>query len=100
MSDLTIKTYKYGDISIQVKIDFEENEITILDGKRNPKQWIFSKRGLAFMQGWLNILEAMKYAVTEAGKELEAYQVEKAEERGEVLEAVFLYDLKESKKKK
>lgn len=97
MNDLVIKTYTHKGIGVQVRIDFPANEISILDGNRNPKQWIFQRRGIEYMQGWLNIFEALKYATKEAGKELEAYRQAKADERGEFLEAVFIAELKEDK---
>lgn len=72
---LEIKTYIHKDVSVAVKIDYDKKEISLMEGGNlaNHKQWIFSKRGLEFMQGWQNILDAMKFAIKEATKELKAH---------------------------
>lgn len=71
---LEIKTYRHKDIDIKVKIDFDKNEISILGNEAEPKAFIFVKRGIEYMNSWINVLDSMKYAITEAKKELESYQ--------------------------
>jgi len=100
---LEIKTYNAYDIDITIKIDYDKEEISLveketdrshLQGMPSPqyvnKSWVFVGRGLEYMQGWENILEAMKYAIKEASKELSSYlkevQKEKEDEVCDVLD--------------
>lgn len=78
---LVEKMYTFGDVAVAVRIDFKQKHISLIDTKTNgAKQWVFGKRELEYMQGWLNILEAMKQAIIAAEKELKEY-VEKEEAR-------------------
>ena len=81
-----IKTYKFKetyqfiheDIVVYVKIDYRNNKISLVDpfnigeGKFQGKMWLFKDRGVEFMQGWINILEAMQEAIKDAKKRYEA----------------------------
>ena len=73
MKHLEIKSYRYNDISIKVKIDFEDGTISLIE-KDAPKQWVFAKRELEYMEGWRQILAAMENAINHAEKELTDYQ--------------------------
>lgn len=89
---LEIKTYRACDIEITVKIDYDAETISLVEkecGRHvegmpqyGNKNWVFVGRGLEFMQGWENILDAMKYAIKQASKELADYlkEVEKDKE--------------------
>ena len=81
-----IKTYKfketyqfsYKNIVIYVKIDYRNNKISLVEpfnigeGKFQGKMWLFKDRGVEYMQGWVNILEAMQEAIKDAKKKYES----------------------------
>lgn len=67
------KQYTKNDINVVVEIDLEDETISLVDnqhGEYQGKKWLFSGRGVEYMQGWLDILGAMEYAITEATKVL------------------------------
>lgn len=68
--------FTHKKIDIYVKIDFYNNKISLVNPESNhqgfgPKKWLFNDRGVEYMQGWLDILEAMKLAVIDAKKRYE-----------------------------
>lgn len=72
---LTIKKYEFSDgTTIRVKIDFEKNKVSLVDQNGSNHKYLFAERGLEYMNGWLNILGAMQYAVRSARDELQAWQ--------------------------
>lgn len=79
---------KVQEVAVSVHINYAEGHITLCDhNPANPtatqgKQWKFAKREIDFMQGWHDILDAMKSAITEATARLKAYQ--DAEEKAKV----------------
>lgn len=60
--------HNLGKISLMEKDTIRSNELITFFKK---KEWNFSTRGLEYMKGWQDILDAMKYAVGEATKLLE-----------------------------
>lgn len=68
---IEIKRYKVGDIYVRVKIDYFNNEISLIDELNNDKKWLFVKRGVEYMNSWLNILESMKIAIEYAKRDYE-----------------------------
>lgn len=68
-----IKEYDYHGIKVWVKINYILNDISIVENHNfsafSPKKWCFAGRGVEYMKGWQNILDAMKYAISEAEKE-------------------------------
>lgn len=78
MTDLFIRrVYEHKGIKVAVDIDLVKRELTLVEQPTQgmqwqKKKWIFAERGLEYLGGWLLILDAMKFAVTEASKELEA----------------------------
>jgi len=77
---LEIKTYEYCGIRVTVKIDYNDSTISLVERELDnyvKKEWVFINRGLEFMGSWLDILDAMKYAIEEAREELKHYQVAK-----------------------
>lgn len=84
MKHLEIRTIEHKGIKVTIKIDYdrgtaslvEENGIT--DFPWRNKMWVFADRGLEYMNGWQNILEAMQVAVKECKKELEKDLAEKS----------------------
>lgn len=72
---LKIKRYDFSDgTTIRVKIDFEHNKVSLVDNQNANNKFLFAERGLEYMNGWLNILGAMRYAIREARDELQAWQ--------------------------
>lgn len=84
---LKIKRYEFSDGTVlHVRIDFENNQIALVNkegfvndkfGKSTnyqPTKFLFAGRELKFMNGWLNIMAAMQYAVRDARDELAAWQ--------------------------
>jgi len=72
---LSIKKYEFSDgTTIYVKIDFAKNKVSLVDQNGSNTNFKFAERGLEYMNGWLNILGAMRYAVRLARDELEAWQ--------------------------
>lgn len=64
--------FTHKEITVTVMIDYVDNEISLLDRNGDSKKWLFSNRGVEFMNGWLTILEAMSLAVVDAKKKYEA----------------------------
>lgn len=89
---IDIKTYEYRKtpehrpIGVTMKIDFDEQAISIVESMHplkaefETKHFVFSSRGLEYMEGWHNILDAMHNAITLATKELDEYTEAKKEE--------------------
>jgi hypothetical protein len=77
----------YQGVRIAVHINYIEGIITLIDeNPKNPsavqgKQWIFRNRSLDYMGGWLEIMDAMKSAVSEAADKLKAYQDQEEAEK-------------------
>lgn len=72
---LKIKKYEFSDGTIiHVKIDFAKNKVSLVDSNGANHKWLFAERGAEYMNGWLNIMAAMRYVVREARDELEAWQ--------------------------
>jgi len=77
MNDLFLRrAYTYKGISVIVEIDLINKTISLVDKHGDnktfsDKNWYFTGRELKYMNGWLLILDAMKYAITEASKVLE-----------------------------
>lgn len=86
------KTYTTNGIGINVRINFENNHISIVDDNGKDKDFRFANRGVEFMQGWLDILDATKAAIKEAKVEYEAELAEqsrlKEEKTVELIKAI------------
>lgn len=72
---LLVRAYTYKGITIIMEIDLIKKKasmVSYLDQYGNQKKvydykkWIFADREQKYMAGWLMILDAMKYAVTQA----------------------------------
>jgi len=74
------ETYEFihNGISVFVRIDYFNNQISILEctnklrAEFRKKELVFIGRGVEYMNGWLNILEAHKEAIKDAKKKYEA----------------------------
>lgn len=90
---LEIYTHTHKGISVTVKINYPEAEVSLVENEypNYPnKKWLFANRTPEYLGSWLNILDAMKSAVSEAKKKLEDYEKEREKEDEEVLENVIL----------
>lgn len=74
---LEVETYVHLGIAVQVEIDYDNGKISLMQGRKQVKNWVFAQRGLEYMDGWRNILDAMKYAIGEAEKKLAKHTGEK-----------------------
>lgn len=74
-------------VDITVFIDYALGTISLIEKTgqgydiSKPKQWIFTGRTISYMEGWLDILDAMKDAVKTAKDRLDVYQKERALEQ-------------------
>lgn len=71
--------YEHKGIKIFVNIDHRAGKVSIVKEDTNDlfKEFVFASRGLEYMAGWQNILDALKYAIGEATKILEIDNNEK-----------------------
>lgn len=88
-ADLFVRrVYTYNGINIIVEIDFEKEQITLVErfgGGYRPKKWLFAERELKYMDGWDAILAAMKYAIGQASAVLERHRADKIEDFAKML---------------
>lgn len=82
---LIVRAFTHKNVTVIMEIDLIQKKASMVSyadeyGNRKKsydiKKWIFAEREQKYMAGWLLILDAMKYAVTEADKLLK-----EAEER-------------------
>lgn len=73
---LELETYNHKGVGVTVEINYDAGTVSLLD-KGQAKKWIFAGRQVEYMPGWLNILDAMKYAIQEAETKLLIHQKEK-----------------------
>lgn len=81
---------EHNHVKVYVRIDYVNNIISLVEpygnqGDFKQKNWIFADRGDGFMQGWRNILEAIKVAIDEAERRMKAYKEEVIDERVEMI---------------
>ena len=80
MKNLEIRTIEHKGVRVTIKINYDNGQASLVENQFNDykrKQWIFAERGLEYMNGWSDILEAMQVAVKECKKELETDLAEK-----------------------
>ena len=70
-----IVTVTTNNIGITVKIDYQKNRISVIEPNQNynSKKFIFAERGIEYINGWLNILEAIKEAIKFAKDKMEKH---------------------------
>jgi len=66
-----IFTVEHKGITVAVKVDYHHRTVSLVETARNynVKSWVFGERGLDYLKGWQDIIEAMGVAVKK-GKEL------------------------------
>ena len=98
MKNLEIRTLEHKGIKVTIKIDYDKGTVSLMEFENESwkrKKWIFADRGLEYMNGWQNVLEAMQVAVAECKKELEKDLAEKTKFK----EDLVINAIKEVKKK-
>ncbi len=70
-----IVTVTTNNIGITVKIDYQKNRISVIEPNQNynSKKFIFAERGIEYINGWLNILDAIKEAIKFANDKMEKH---------------------------
>lgn len=72
---LSIKKYEFSDGTvIRVKVDYEKNKVSLVDQNGANTKFLFAERGVEYMNGWINILGAMQYAIRASRDELTKWQ--------------------------
>lgn len=82
---MEVLSYEYKGITVRVRINYDNGKISLIDESGSHKRWLFAERGLEYMKGWQNILDAMKYTIGEATKKLEEDQDEKEKKTDECI---------------
>lgn len=65
---IEVKSIEYGDVKVYIRLDYDSGTVDLVepvwskDQEYKKKEWVFVGRGLEYMNGWLNIMEAMKKA--------------------------------------
>jgi len=90
---LEVLVFKKNKIDVTVSIDYINKTISLVKPAGNPfknqyekKEYIFIGRNAAFMPTWLNILDAMSYAIKEAKSLLDEAIKEEANFDSNILE--------------
>lgn len=106
-TDLFIRrAYTHKGVTVAVDIDLANKQISLVEPVENTtngyrvKKWDFSYRGLEYMNGWLTILDAMKFAITEASKELQAEKERGYKKMENILIAMAIDNLDDLPKRK
>lgn len=95
MKNLEIKTIEHKGVKVRFRIDYDNGKVDLVDEMNNAKKWNFSGRTLDYMTGWLNVIDAMRVAIEQCKKDLEADLAEKTkfhEEEIERLEDILAED--------
>jgi hypothetical protein len=85
---------KIQPVDVAVFIDYRKGIIALIDGTSDMntplsvKKWVFADRGIEYMAGWCDILDAMKEAVLVAKDKLNVYQKERELEEAMMMQKV------------
>lgn len=82
---LEIREYKFEGCTILIKLDRQTKKASFVEwdsevNEYTDKDWYFSGRELEFMNGWLNILNCMKYVIEDVKKEMESWDEEETDQ--------------------
>jgi hypothetical protein len=100
-TNLEIITIEHKEVKVTIKIDYDQGTLSLVENLHEryaDKKWFFAGRGLAHMNGWQNILEAMQMAVAEGKKRLESDLAEKSRFREDTIEYMHLRALDDRRK--
>ena len=77
---LELKTYTFNGVEVLVKINYDKGLISLCEKVPHPTKCdettFIDKRGLEYMSGWKEVLNAMIYAINTAENELKIYKAE------------------------
>jgi hypothetical protein len=92
---LEIKSIQHptNGIKVMVRIDYINGLISLVEKdasgntevKVSTKKWCFANREIEYMQGWIEIFEAMTHAIKEAAKDLKEFQDLKEKENTDLI---------------
>jgi len=71
--------FEHNGIKVSVRIDYRHKKISVIDSYGRKKNFVFAERGVEYMDGWKNILEAIIYATKAAKRMLEKRNEEENE---------------------
>ena len=60
---LEIVSITTNNLEVNVKIDYQRKNVSLVENDHVKKSWMFCERGLEYQKGWHDILEAMKVAM-------------------------------------
>lgn len=89
MKNLEIRTIEHKGVKVTIRIDYDKGTASLMEYRNESwkkKEWIFADRGLEYMTGWQNVIEAIQVAVAECKKELEKDFAEKSRFKEEFIE--------------
>jgi hypothetical protein len=98
--------YQHKNITIYVDIDYRNSKISLVEPESwektrfKDKQWLFAGRGLAYVQGWMTILDGMKEAIRNAEFKLQSYKNLKDKKEDEMIIDLMIQDEKREVKSK
>lgn len=78
---IEILSLEHKGYTVMYQIDYDLGKVSLVERNRDrfdDKRFIFANRGLEYMNGWLDIIEAMRLAVVEGKKALESNLAEKS----------------------
>ncbi len=93
---LEVRTTEHKGINVMVRIDYDNNTVGLIERTAGEdcgftgKKWVFNNRGIEYMQGWLDILEAMTVAVKDAKSDLEKHQKAKSAKKEKLMVDIIL----------
>lgn len=79
--------YIYGDVEVYIMIDYINNKFSLVEKPlaytetTGVKKYVFAERGIEYMNGWLNVLEGVQYAIRSAKERYEIYMKEQEKEK-------------------
>lgn len=69
-------------IEVGIKINYQKRKISLVDTENfKVKHWIFPPSGLEYMEGWVNVLNAMQVVISGARLKLKVYLDDEVAER-------------------
>ncbi|MFA6325216.1 MAG: hypothetical protein WCX46_03255 [Candidatus Paceibacterota bacterium] len=85
IKNLEVKTYECCGVKVTVKIDYKNETVSVVEDTLGfpGKRYLFNERGLDYMDSWVDVLNALKFAVESATNELIEYKAEKNAEAEE-----------------
>lgn len=89
---LEITTITTNGINVNVKIDYANKKISLVEGSKNgykKKNWLFAEREVGYMKGWVAILGAIEEAISYGNQKLRKF-IDEEERKEEIQVAGML----------